>query len=103
VGQGPNFGVDEFITNLRVIRFPDAVERGIQAKWEQPLVTQTFSTILSRATDPLDQARLKAFLQPDAGDWLNALLSSQLGTLLDNESFRVISSLRLGVLVCQPH
>lgn len=39
----------------------------------------------------------------DSSSWLNALPCSSLGTLLDNHSFRIAASLRLGIPVCHPH
>ena len=38
-----------------------------------------------------------------SGAWLNALLVSSLGTLLNFESFRLVIALRVGADVCIPH
>ena len=61
------------------------------------------NTLALKAVTDQDHTRLIAVRQPGAGDWLNALPSPQLGTLLDNESFRVICALRLGGSICKPH
>ena len=51
----------------------------------------------------LDQHRL-AYLssatQPNSGAWMNCLPSTAIGTLLDNESFRIAISQRLGLPLC---
>ena len=41
--------------------------------------------------------------QPNSGAWINCLPSTAIGTLLDNESFRIAISQRLGLPVCAPH
>ncbi|CAG9117196.1 unnamed protein product [Plutella xylostella] len=48
-------------------------------------------------------ARLRAVSKPEAGIWLHALPSPQLGTLLDNDSLRVAVRLRLGCKICEAH
>ena len=54
----------------------------------------------------LDQHRLvclSSATQPNSGAWMNCFPSTAIGTLLDNESFRIAISQRLGLLVCGPH
>lgn len=48
-------------------------------------------------------ARLRAVSQSESGSRLQALPSSQLGTLLDVDPLRVIVALRLGCKVCELH
>ena len=51
----------------------------------------------------LDQhclACLEAASQPKSGAWLNALPSSSIGTLLDDDSLRIGVAIRLGLRVC---
>ena len=54
----------------------------------------------------LDQHRLACLssaTQPNSGAWTNCLPSTAIRTLLDNESFRIAISQRLGLPVCAPH
>ena len=54
----------------------------------------------------LNQHRLACFeaaSSPHSGSWLNALPSSSIGTLLDDESVRIGISIRLGLRVCESH
>ena len=54
----------------------------------------------------LDQHRmacLSSATQPNSGAWMSCLPSNAIGTLLDNESFRIAISQRLGLTVCAPH
>jgi hypothetical protein len=50
-----------------------------------------------------DKVRLTGVSSKESGAWLKVLPASSLGTLLDNYSFRVAISLRLGTLSCHPH
>jgi hypothetical protein len=50
-----------------------------------------------------DQARLLALQEKESGAWLHALPSTNLGTLLDNQCFRISICLRLGIPMCVPH
>jgi hypothetical protein len=54
-------------------------------------------------TDCLDVVRYNASLIPESSAWLNALPSSTIGLLLDNNTFRISVSLRLGTDICVPH
>jgi len=76
---------------------------GVQEAWEMPLHELTLSTLKLTATTPTDQARILAATDANAGSWLNALPSPQLGTHLPNESFRIACALRLGADICVPH
>ncbi|KAF2878652.1 hypothetical protein ILUMI_27520 [Ignelater luminosus] len=48
-------------------------------------------------------SRLKALQLPESGAWLQAIPSSHIGTLMDNNSFRVCVALRIGSPVCRPY
>ena len=65
------------------------------------------SSSRSAALRPLlDQHRLACLssaTQPNSGAWVNCLPSTAIGTLLDNESFRIAISQRLCLPVCAPH
>ena len=54
----------------------------------------------------LDQHRLaclSAATQSNSRAWMNCLPSTAIGTLLDNESFRIAISQRMSLPVCAPH
>ena len=44
-----------------------------------------------------------ASLKPESSCWLQALPSRSLGTLLENNCFRISVALRLGLNICKPH
>jgi hypothetical protein len=52
---------------------------------------------------PRDLARFKALQCRESGSWLHAILSPNIGTLLDNTSFQVCIGLRLGCNLCTPY
>ena len=74
----------------------------LQSQWDD-----IKSSSRSVALRPLlDQHRLachSSATQPNSGAWMNCLPSTAIGTLLDNESFRIAISQRLGLPVCAPH
>ena len=78
---------------------PDDPRR--QKAWDLPIVKKTWDNMLLEA-DQVSKSRLMATAQKECGAWLNALLVSSLGTLLDPESFRVAIALRVGADVCIP-
>jgi hypothetical protein len=50
-----------------------------------------------------EKARRLAICEPESGAWIHALPSRSIGTLLDNNVFRICVGLRLGTDVCKPH
>jgi len=88
---------------LYYLQLPIGARLGVQEAWEMPLQELTLSTLKITATTPTDQARLLAGTDVNAGGWLNALPSPQLGTHLPDESFRVGCAFRLGAETCLPH
>jgi hypothetical protein len=59
--------------------------------------------LLDRMSTDKDQARLLALQEKESGAWLHALPSTNLGTLLDNQCFRISICLRVGIPMCVPH
>jgi hypothetical protein len=45
---------------------------------------------------------LLALQEKESGAWLHALPSTNLGTLLDNQCFRISTCLRVGIPMCSP-
>lgn len=50
-----------------------------------------------------DVARIMASQKPESGAWLHALPSRNIGTLVENNAFRIMVGLRLGIDLCAPH
>lgn len=48
-------------------------------------------------------ARFKASLKPESSVWLSAIPSKNIGTLLDDNTFKISVALRIGAEICQPH
>jgi len=101
--HGYDEAIDEALSLRQGLPSPEDTHFGSQREWEKPVVQMAVNSLSIRAVTAQDRARLIAIREPGAGVWLNAIPSPQLGTLLDNESFRVICALRLGGSVCQPH
>jgi len=51
----------------------------------------------------LDLARFKASQHKESGAWLNAFPSPNLGTFMDNNTFRICVALRLGCKICESY
>lgn len=54
-------------------------------------------------TSSLDLARFQALQHKESGAWLNAFPSTNIGTFLDNNTFRICAALRLGCKICESH
>lgn len=67
---------------------PPTDKKNIQKTWDRPLLNIITDKLL-KSTSIYDKARLKAVMIKESGAWLNALPVASLGTLLDNESFRI--------------
>lgn len=78
-------------------------DRKLQHKWDLELCSQQHSRLLENCTNDSSKARMLANKSKESGAWLNAFPFSTLGTLLDNQSFRIVISLRLGIPVCVAH
>jgi ubiquitin C-terminal hydrolase len=76
-----------------------------QKSWDQPLLTKSFNKFLDSAefNTNTEKARLKAVCCKESGAWLNAIPSSSIGTLMDNETFRIAIGLRLGLRLTISH
>lgn len=75
----------------------------LQKNWDMVMSTKSFQDLLENATTDVEKARLLACGSKESGSWLSAFPASSLGTLLDDQSFRISMALRLGVPVCHPH
>ena len=74
----------------------------LQRQWDD-IKSSSRSVALRPLLDQHRLACLSSATQPNSGAWMNCLPSTAIGTLLDNESFRIAISQRLGLPVCAPH
>ena len=82
---------------------PDGPRIGVQKEWDTPLVSRKLEEVFSAAQTQVGRARLIAAAAPHSGDFLHAIPCSAVGTRLDDTSFRIAVSLRLGATMCVPH
>lgn len=75
----------------------------VQSQWSRAVHDKGFRTLLGEAPNDTEKARLQAISRSGAGDWLQALPSGPVGTLLDDASFRICAGLRLGAKLVTPH
>lgn len=52
---------------------------------------------------PQDKARFLALQCKESNAWVNVFPSKNIGTALDNITFRICITLRLGAPMCRPH
>lgn len=74
-----------------------------QRQWDEPLCRLVRNNLLQTSTSPADRARLLATAEWESGLWLQTLPSPTIGTLLDNNTFRLATSLRIGTVTNVPH
>lgn len=75
----------------------------LQKQWSVRGHEERFQSLLSAAPNDTERARLLAVSRPGAGEWLHALPSHTVGTLLDDETTRICAGIRLGVRIVEPH
>ena len=74
----------------------------LQRQWDD-IKSSSRSATLRPLLDQHQLACLSSTTQPNSGVWMNCLPSTAIGTFLDNDSFRISISQRLGLPVCAPH
>ena len=74
-----------------------------QKSWETPIFNQIVKDLTIHYSTPLEKARILAVQQEEAGLWLQAFPSPQIGTHMDDRSFQIAVALRLGATICLPH
>lgn len=60
----------------------------LQKQWDSIVVTSLVSSLEFERDE--DKTRLLAIRKPELGAWLHALPAKSIGTLLDNNGFRII-------------
>ena len=66
-------------------------------------MTKKLESLSIGLDNQVSQCRLLAVSSKHAGKRIHALLSSSLGTLLDNDTLRIATALRLGIKICEQH
>ena len=72
-----------------------------QKEWDTIIINRIVGSLLL-ATDQ-DKSRYNASPAKESNGWLTVLPSKFVGTLLDNNTFRISIALRLGCDICIPH
>ena len=75
----------------------------VQKNWDSISAKRTHQSLLASSTSDVDKARYLAIQEKEASSWLKALPSANIGTLMDDSTFKVAIALRLGCKLCQPH
>lgn len=75
----------------------------IQRAWMIGHISRTSQSLVAAAANDSERARLAAIMRPWAGAWLHALPSHTIGTLLDDQTVRIATALRLGVQIVEAH
>ena len=73
------------------------LEPAKQRSWDEALMQIKVKNLLNDATDVYNQKRLQSLQNKNAGDWLNAVPSRNLGTFLNDDEIRPVLCVRLGL------
>ena len=74
----------------------------LQRQWDD-IKSSSRSVAMRPLIDQHRLACLSTATQPNSGAWMNCLPSTAIGTLQDNESFRIAINQRLGLPICAPY
>ena len=74
-----------------------------QRNWDILNSRRILDSLSSSYTSDIDQARLLALQVKESGSWLKAIPSANIGTYMDDISFKIAIGLRLGCKICQSH
>ena len=74
-----------------------------QKLWDGPLCSLVHKNLLDTCANETERARLLAVSRWKSGLWLQALPSANLGTFLDDSTFRISACIRLGAACVVPH
>src|SRR5579863_3257212 len=76
---------------------PEENDIHMQRRWDNISSTHTHTLLVDSTEDLLHSIRLNHIANPEAGSWLNALPSQNLGTTMSDDDYRVAVALRLGL------
>lgn len=77
------------------------VNKNFQRNWDLISIKRIQNSLV--LSSDVEKARFHASLFKESGAWLTALPSRSVGTLLDNNTFRISMALRLGCDMCIEH
>lgn len=75
-------------------------DQSVQKQWDKISLKQKICDKI-KFENPKDIARMKAIQDKEAGAWLHAFPSKNIGTLMDDQSFQICIGLRLGCKLCR--
>lgn len=104
--QPPTHLIEEALVAWQSITNMEALDSPVckyQHQWDETMCKAIHTLLLETCSSDIEKARFLANVSQDSSSWLNVLPCSSLGTLLDNQSFRIAACLRLGLPVCHPH
>lgn len=105
LGDEPILGLDDALSAWNVACPGESLplDTRSQKLWDEPICRLSQQNLLSNCSDMSDRARLLATSERESGLWLQAIPSTNIGTLLDNSSFSIAIGLRLGISRTEPH
>jgi hypothetical protein len=74
-----------------------------QRSWDEALMKLKLNRLLDNETDLYHQKRLQLLQNKNAGDWLQAVPSRNIGTFLNDQEIRTVLCLRLGLPYAEEH
>lgn len=81
------------------VDFP--INSDVQEEWDLPHITDKMRMVSEISLT--SRARMLALTQKESGGWLHTLPSPHLGSLLDPDTLRIASGIRLGAKICEPY
>lgn len=87
--------------NVMCPNCPSPINPSFQQHWDAINIDRISKELTFNSESQV--ARYKASLHKESGAWLTVLPSKNIGTLLDNNTFRISVSLRFGCDICVPH
>ena len=88
--------------NFAAFDKPD-ICKSLQSCWKSIILTKKMESLSSSCDNSISECRLLALSSKHAGKLIDALPSASLSTLLDNDTLRIATALRLGTKICEPH
>ena len=81
---------------------PEKQHLEIQKKWDELFINKTCEGFLNDFQNE-NKSRFLALQENESNQWLKAYPSPNLGTFMDNSTFKISTALRLGIKICQTH
>lgn len=81
---------------------PESQHLSIQNKWDEINTNRVCDNLLIVLINE-HKSRFLALQEKESNYWLHAYPSPNLGTFMDNSTFKIATALRLGIKICQIH